>query len=109
MTHLNDDVGGEPGVLAGVKSADLIQGIQSQIHGNVSALNNFLTQGQGDGMLSLDALGEQVKSEVALDEILTAEAGSPEAVRNLAVYHLMRIDDTILQIASGLGAQAASR
>ena len=107
ITHLNDDVGGEAGILVG-SNADLIQGIQSHIHANVIALNGFLTHGQGDGMHTLSDFREQAKSEINLDEILTAEAGSVDAVRNRAVYHLARIHDTILQIASGLGAPVAS-
>jgi len=107
MTHLNDDVGGEAGILAG-SNADLLQGIQSHIHANVIALNDFLTHGQGDGMHTLSDFREQAKSEITLDEILSADAGSADAVRNRAVYHLARIHDTILQIASGLGAPVAS-
>jgi len=90
-------------------NSDLVQGIQSHIHDNVSVLNGFLSQGQGDGTHTLDDLRKQAESEITVDEILTTEAGSPESVRNRAVFHLTRIHNTILQIASSLGAPEASR
>jgi len=108
VTHLEDDVAGEPGILTDSKMADLIRNIQSQIHANVDALNSYLTEGQGVGKHALSDLRRQTLPEITLEEILTAEAGSEEAVRNRAIYHLMRIHDTILQIAFSLGAPLAS-
>jgi hypothetical protein len=107
VTHLSDDIGVEPGFLTVLLHSDLIRSIQSQLHANVSALNNYLALGQGEGMQSLSDLRKQAIPEIALEEILTAEAGSVEAAGNRAIYYLARIHDSILQIASGLGAPVA--
>jgi len=107
VTHLDADVGVEPGVLTDFMQSDPIRSIQSRLHANVIALNNYLTLGQGEGMQSLSDLRKQTIPEIALEEILTAEAGSVEAVRNRAIYYLARIHDSILQLASGLGAPVA--
>lgn len=103
VTHLDADVGAEPGVLADSMQSDLIRGVQSQLHANVIALNNYLALGQGEGMRSLSELRKHSMPEVTLEQILTAEAGSVEAVRNRAIYYIIRIHDSIFQIASGLG------
>jgi hypothetical protein len=108
VTHLEDDVAGEPGILMDSKMTDLIKNIQSQIHTNVDALISYLTEGQGAGKHALSDLRRQTIPEITLEEILTAEAGSEEAVRNRAIYHMARIHDTILQIAISLGAPVAS-
>ena len=108
VTHLEDDVAAEPGILLDATMADLIRNIQSQIHANVEALNSYLTEGQGADKHALSDLRQQTMPEIALQDILTAQAGSEEAVRNRAIYHLMRIHDTILQIGISLGAPAAA-
>lgn len=101
VTQLADDVDGEDGILAS-SNPDLIQGIQSHIHANIIALNEFLKHGQGDGVHNLSDFRRE--ADITLDEILTPDAGSLNAVRNRAMYHLARIHDSILQIAAGLGA-----
>jgi hypothetical protein len=108
VNHLNDDVSVQPGVLAGNEYAVLIQTIQSQIHENVNALNNYLAQKQAKEVAS-NPIDDQFKIETAVDDILISDTVSLDAVGNRAVYHLARINDTILQVASGLRAQAASR
>jgi hypothetical protein len=109
VTHLSDDVNVQPGVLADDKYASLIQKIQLQIHNNVNTLENLLSQAQGKEMVPTNILGDQLKLETAMDEVLTAGTVSLDAIGNRAVYHLARIHDTILQVATGLGAQTASR
>jgi len=59
-------------------------------------------------MQLLADLGKRAEQEMVLEDMLTAETGTGEAVRNRVLYHLMRIDDTILQIASGLGISVVS-
>lgn len=109
VIHLNDDVGGEPGILKDSMQSNLIRSIQSQLHANVDALNQYLARGQGEENQPLSELSRQSIPEITLEEILSSEAGSVEEVRNRALYHLMRIHDTILQIVLGLGAQTTSR
>ena len=109
VTHLDDDVAGEPGILLDSAMAEQIRNIQSQIHANVDALNSYLADGQGAGEHALADLRRQTIPEIALEEILSAGAGSEQAVRNRAIYHLARIHDTILQIGISLGAPVESR
>ena len=109
VTHLEDDVSGEPGILGEIQQADLIRAIQIHIHANIDALNNFLAKGQTDGMRTLSDFRTYAKQRSAWMRFFLPQAGSEEAVRNRAMYHLARIHDTILQIGSGLGTQAASR
>jgi hypothetical protein len=108
LNNLDSDLGGESGILTGIKDANVISEMQSHIHENISALNGFLANGQGKEMQPLAKLRNRAKQENVLGEMLTAEAGTEEAVRNRVLYHLTRIDDTILQIASGLGTTVAS-
>ncbi len=108
VINLSDDVGGDPGNLAGVKGNDLISDIQLHIHQAIDALNAFLANRQGDALQPLaDTVGGAWR-QLVLEDLMTTEAGSVEAVRNRALYFFKRIDDTILQIASGLGAPAGS-
>ena len=108
VTHLNDDVGGESGSLDNIQDSKLISAIQSHIHQAIVALNGFLANPQSEeGQLAVKPGGREKLANV-LDEFLIVEPGSGEAIRNRALYHLKRIDDTILQIASGLGAPVAS-
>lgn len=109
VTHLNDDVGGDSGSLDNTSDKEIISAIQAHIHQAIVAVNSFLANQKGEEGQSLANLGEQAKLANVLDEFLTVESGSGEAIRNRALYHLKRIDDTILQIASGLGAPVASR
>ena len=104
VTHLDDDVAGEPGILVDSEMAEQIRNIQFQIHANVEALNSYLAEGQAAGEHALADLRRQSLPEIALEEILSAGAGSEQAVRNRAIYHLARIHDTILQIGVSLGA-----
>ena len=48
VTHLNDDVGGEPGILTDSKKANLIQNIQAHIHANVDTLTKSLAKAQDE-------------------------------------------------------------
>ena len=73
----------------------------------MNALNNYLAEGQGEGKVPVSDFRRQAMQSIALEDILTADADSEEGVRNRAIYHLTRIHDTILQIASGLGAPVA--
>lgn len=107
VTRLEDEVGGESGVLVNDKYAYLLQGIQSEIHGNINNLINSLSQGQGDQVLSQSILADQINSDMVLKELLNAEIGSVEQVRNRAIFELRRIQETVMQIASGLGATVA--
>jgi hypothetical protein len=107
VIHLDEDVGAESGILAGT-NADLVKGIQSHIHDNISVLTNFLAQGQGNETHTPADLRRQTESQITLDKILISEAGSAEAARNPAVEQLTHIHRTILQIASSLGAPVAS-
>ena len=108
VTRLYDNVGGEPGSLVGVKDNKIISEVQSHIHQTTEALNNYLVnqQGQESQLSANDA--RRAQRESALEGLLSAEPGSTDAIRNRALYHLKRIDDTILQIASGLGASVPS-
>ena len=90
------------------KLSDMIINIQSQIHANVDSLNSYLIERQGAGKHALSDLRRKTIPEITLEEMLTAEAGSAEAVRNRAIYHLARIHDTILHIAISRGAPVAS-
>ncbi len=107
VINLTNDIGGDPGSLASVRDNELISNFQSHIHEAIVALNGSLANQQGNAIQPLAEIGEWVKRETVLQELLTAEAGSVESVRNRALYYLKRIDDTILRIASGLGAQVA--
>jgi hypothetical protein len=104
VTHLNDDVGGDPGSLANVQNIELVSDIQSHIHQAIDTLNSFLANRQGVAGQSPAEMDELIRRENVLENFLAAEAGSSEAIRNRALYHLKRIDDTIFQIASGLGS-----
>jgi uncharacterized membrane protein YgaE (UPF0421/DUF939 family) len=108
VTHLNDDVGGDPGSLANVRNNELISEVQCQIHAVIQALNGHLANRQGKAQQSAPEMDELARREDVLENILATEAGSTEAVCNRALYHLKRIYDTITQIASGVGALAAS-
>ena len=108
VTHLYDDVGGEPGSLAGVKDKELVSEIQSHIHQAIDALVGFLANRQGVEKETPEDIDKLARRVTILEDFLTTEAGSTDAVRNRALYHLKRIDDTILQIASGLGASIPS-
>jgi len=104
VTHLEADVGGEPGILADFKQDELIRTIQAHLHTNVEVLTNSLAQGQSESNSILADLRRHAIPEVTLEELLTTETGSVEAARNRTVFHLARINDTIFQIASNLGA-----
>jgi hypothetical protein len=108
VTHLSDDVGGDPGSLENTQDNELISAIQLHIHQAIVALNSFLANQKGEEGQLLTKPGGQAKLANVLDEFFTVEPGSGEAIRNRALYHLKRIDDTILQIASGLGAPVGS-
>ena len=108
VTHLSDDVGGDPGSLENTQDNELISAIQLHIHQAIVALNGFLANPQSEEGQLLTKPGGQAKLANVLDEFFTVEPGSGEAIRNRALYHLKRIDDTILQIASGLGAPVGS-
>ena len=104
VTHLNDDIGGDPGSLANVQNNELVTDMQSRIHQGISTLVSFLTNQQGKWEQSPAEMDELVRRDNVLENFLAAEAGSADAVRNRALYHLKRIDDTITQISSGMGA-----
>lgn len=108
VTNLNDDVGGDPGSLANAQDNELISYIQLEIHQAIEALNGFLADRQGEKLQLSEDTDRRAKMETILQEFLTADVGSTDAIRNRALYHLKRIYDTILQIASGLGAPLAS-
>ena len=109
VSDLQDDLNAQPGVLAGSKYTALIQTIQSQIHENVTALDINLSETKGESKVITQNLGDQFIIRNSMDELLTAETFSIDDVGNRAVSNLARIHDTILQVASGLGVQAASR
>lgn len=108
VTHLNDDIGGDPGSLAGIPEDDLVSDMVARIHQAINALNDYLANGQDGGMQPSQEIRGRANRETLLEDFLTAEAGSTDALRNRALFHLKRIHDTILQIASDLGAPAAS-
>ena len=61
LNNLDSDLGGETGILTGVKDANVISKIQSHIHENISALNGFLANGQGKEMQPLAELRNRAK------------------------------------------------
>ena len=91
------------GSLANVQNNEFVSDMQSQIHQVISTLVSFLSNQPGDTSQSHAEMDELVKRDNILENFLAAEAGSPEAVRNRALYHLKRIYDTITQIAAGVG------
>jgi hypothetical protein len=103
VIHLDEGVGEEPRILAG-PIADVAQGIQLHIHDNISVLTDFLAQGQSKGTPTLADSHKQPEPQIILDQILSSAGGAAEAARNPAVEQLSRIQRTILQIASNLGA-----
>jgi hypothetical protein len=107
VNNLVGNVGGEPGVLNGIKDADLTIAIQSNIRENIQALNTFLIDEQTNQALSLENSRKLVEQKIDLNEAISAFASPGEIVRNRAIYHLIRIEDTILQIAVGLGLEGA--
>jgi uncharacterized membrane protein YgaE (UPF0421/DUF939 family) len=104
VTHLNDDIGGDPGSLVSIPEADLVSDMQARIHLAIDAMNGYFANGQGGGMQPSQEIGGRDNRETILEDFFTAEAGSKDALRNRALFHLKRIHDTIQQIASGLGA-----
>jgi hypothetical protein len=104
VTHLNDDVSGDPGSLANVQNNELVTDIQIHIHKVIEALNNFLANRKGEEGETSGEMDVLISRENVLDTFLGVEAGSPDAVRNRVLYHLTRIYDSITQIASGVGA-----
>ena len=108
VIHLNDDVGGDPGSLANVQNNELVSDIQSRIHQAIATLNSFLASRQGEAGQSPPEMDELIRRENILENFLAAEAGSTDAVRNRALFHLKRINDTITQIAAGVGAPVAA-
>lgn len=108
VTRMNDEVGAGPGSLAAVQGKESITDFQSRIHEAIHVLNAFLADRQGEALQPQAGLGGMANREALLDGFLSAEAGSADAIRNRALYHLKRIYDTILQIGSGLGAPVVS-
>ncbi len=98
LNNLESNVGKESGILAGVKDVELIAEMQSHIHETIGVLKGFLANGQGQVTPSLADMSQRAEQEV-----FTAEAGTGEAVRNRTLYHLTRLHNIMLQIASGLG------
>jgi hypothetical protein len=107
VTHLSEDVGGDPGSLTSIPEDDLVPDMQARIHLAIDGLRGYLVNGQGEGMQSSQEISGRTNRETILEDFLTAEAGSKGALRNRALFHLKRIHDTIQQIASGLGAPVA--
>lgn len=103
VTRLNDDIGAGTGSLAGVPGNELVCDLQAQIHQAIAALNGLIAKRQGEETQLPAELNGWAAREVLVEDLLAAEAGSAEAVRNRALYHLKRIHNTVLQIASGLG------
>jgi len=108
VTQLNDDVGGDPGSLVNVQNNELVSDIQSRIHQAIATLNSFLASRQGEAGQSPPEMDELIRRENILENFLAAEAGSTDAVRNRTIFHLKRINDTITQIAAGVGAPVAA-
>jgi hypothetical protein len=107
VTHLKNDVDGVPGSLASIPEDDLVSGMQASIHLAIDELNGYLTIGRNAEMQPSQGIDGRANSEIILGDFLTADAGSKVALRNRVLFHLKRIHETILQIASGLGAPVA--
>jgi len=103
VTNLQDDLGAEQGSLTDARQVELMRRVQGQIHANVDALIQSLAQGPGKGKRAQSDLPRQIQPLIPQEEISSLEAGSIAAMRNPALVHLARINDTILQIAAGLG------
>jgi hypothetical protein len=107
VTHLSEDVGGDPGSLTSIPEDDLVPDMQARIHLVIDELNGHLANGQTEGIQPSKGIGGRADRETILEDFLTAEAGSKDALRYRALFHLKRIHDTIQEIASGLGAPVA--
>jgi hypothetical protein len=101
VTHLKGNLGAEPGSLTDPKQAGWMRSIQEQIHLDVNALVSHLGQG-----ISEEAQPVSIESRPSIQfgEVLAED-------RPVDVYHqsryvqLLRIHDTLEQIAEGVGAR----
>ena len=100
VTHLKEDVGEEPGSITEARRADLIHSLQKRIHANVENLAKMLENEHGEPAEKPD----EAQRETTLQKIDGLEGGAVGAVRDQALVHLARINDSIAQIAEGLGA-----
>jgi hypothetical protein len=82
--------------------------LQIHIHQAIEALNGYLVNGQNGEVQTPTEMDEMARREDFIEIFVAAEAGSTEAVRNRALYHLKHIYDTITQIASGVGVPMTS-
>ena len=104
VTNLREDVGAEPGSITDAKRADLICSMQRRIHANAENLVRFLAQGSKEEKQNPSDTPKQSSSEISLEKIEALEGGPAGAVRDRALFHLARINDSIAQIAEGIGA-----
>jgi hypothetical protein len=104
VTHLYAEIGGDSGSLINIQETSLITNIQSHIHQTIVGLTGFLAHQPGEAGVSPEKPAGQLIPENVIGEYLSTESESSEAIRNRVLYHLKLIDDTIFQIAMGVGA-----
>jgi uncharacterized membrane protein YccC len=100
VTNLKEDVGEEAGSFIEAGRAELIRSLQERIHANVERLVEGLKEEKGKPAEA----PRQAQGEITLEKIAALEGGAAGAVRDRALIHLARINDSIAQIAEGLEA-----
>jgi hypothetical protein len=104
VTNLKEDVGAEPGSVTDANRADLMRSVQRRIHANAENLVQFLVQEPKEEKQNPADTPERNTAEVSLKKMEALEGGPVGAVRDRALVYLARINDSIVQIAEGIGA-----